>query len=129
MEALSMEANERATEGQQPRGLTLTRREGQAIRIGNTIVVRVVRIRGDSVRLVIDAPTVVAVHREEIYDQIVAENGAIKSLAGRGNTSAGAPPPAPPRSEDTPIRNPRNEVFYDGIDRVLLEHDSRRVRR
>jgi len=46
--------------------LVLTRKVGEKILIGDTIVLTVVRIHGDKVRLGIDAPPEVPVHREEV---------------------------------------------------------------
>jgi len=53
--------------------LVLSRKTGEAIRIGDDIIVRVVEIRGDKVRLALEAPRTVSVHREEIYDAIQRE--------------------------------------------------------
>jgi carbon storage regulator len=53
--------------------LVLSRKTGEAIRIGDDIIVRVVEIRGDKVRLAFEAPRTVSVHREEIYDAIQRE--------------------------------------------------------
>jgi len=50
--------------------LVLTRKVGERIVIGDSIVLTVVRIQGDKVRLGIDAPQEVSIHREEIHDQI-----------------------------------------------------------
>lgn len=52
--------------------LVLTRQKGEAIRIGDIKVV-VAEIRGDRVRLAIDAPLDVPVHREEVWDAIQKE--------------------------------------------------------
>ncbi len=46
--------------------LVLTRKVGEKILIGDSIVLTVVRIQGDKVRLGIDAPPEVPVHREEV---------------------------------------------------------------
>ena len=54
--------------------LVLTRREGEALRIGPDISVRVVSMRGNRVRLAIEAPAGVTVHREEIFDRIAQQN-------------------------------------------------------
>ncbi|MFM7270026.1 MAG: carbon storage regulator CsrA [Actinomycetes bacterium] len=54
--------------------LVLTRREQEAIMIGDSIVVRVLEVRGDQVRLGIEAPRDVVVHREEVYEAIERED-------------------------------------------------------
>lgn len=56
--------------------LVLGRRESERIIIGDNIFVMVVEIRGDKVRLGIEAPKDVTVHREEIYLTIAAEKAA-----------------------------------------------------
>jgi carbon storage regulator len=56
--------------------LVLTRRLGQSIMIGNDVTVTVLEIRNDQVRIGVDAPRSVQVHREEIYEQIARENAA-----------------------------------------------------
>lgn len=54
--------------------LALTRKAGERIVIGDNIVVTVVSIKGDSIRVTIDAPKEIKVYRGEIYDAIAAEN-------------------------------------------------------
>lgn len=54
--------------------LILTRKLGESITIGDEIKVSVLGIRGRQVRLGIEAPDTVVVHREEIYVKIQAEN-------------------------------------------------------
>ncbi len=56
--------------------LVFTRRRDEAIMIGDGIEVKVLRVGKDVVRIGIDAPAEVAVHRGEIYEQIRAENRA-----------------------------------------------------
>lgn len=56
--------------------LTLTRKAGQKIRIGDDIEIVVREIRGRQVRLGISAPSGLPVYREELYQQILAENQA-----------------------------------------------------
>lgn len=53
--------------------LILTRRAGEAIKVGNDIVVTVLGIRGNQVRIGITAPEEVAVHREEVAERIELE--------------------------------------------------------
>lgn len=52
----------------------LTRRIGQAIRIGDAIVVTVAGVKDHQVRIGIDAPEAVAVHREEIFAKLKWES-------------------------------------------------------
>ena len=54
--------------------LVLTRKTDQSIMIGDDIKVFVVDVRGDQVKLGIEAPRSVSVHREEIYQEIQEEN-------------------------------------------------------
>ena len=54
--------------------LVLSRQRDQSIIIGDNIVITVVDIRGDKVRLGIDAPTEIPVHRREVYEAIQREN-------------------------------------------------------
>jgi carbon storage regulator len=54
--------------------LVLSRQRDESIMIGEKIVVTIVDIRGDKVRLGIEAPGEVPVHRQEVYDAIQREN-------------------------------------------------------
>jgi carbon storage regulator len=56
--------------------LVFTRRRQEAIRIGDRIEVRVLRVGRDGVRIGITAPPDVPVHREEIYEEIRQANRA-----------------------------------------------------
>jgi carbon storage regulator len=56
--------------------LILTRKSGEGIRIGDRITLKVIEIRGNQVRLGIDAPKDMSVHREEIYALIQEQNKA-----------------------------------------------------
>ncbi len=61
--------------------LTLTRKVGQKIRIGDEIEIVVREIRGRQVRLGISAPQGLPVYREELYQQIAQEGAAPKDAA------------------------------------------------
>lgn len=50
--------------------LILTRRIGEALMVGNDVSITVLGVKGNQVRLGIDAPKDVAVHREEIFNKI-----------------------------------------------------------
>lgn len=54
--------------------LVLSRKKGQSIVIGDNIEITVVEIQGDMVRIGINAPREVTVHRQEVFEQIAAEN-------------------------------------------------------
>lgn len=54
--------------------LVLSRRKDETIMIGDNIEISIVDIKGDTVRVGINAPRSVAVHRKEIYEAIKAEN-------------------------------------------------------
>jgi carbon storage regulator len=54
--------------------LVLSRQRDESIMIGDTIVVTIVDIRGDKVRLGINAPAEIPVHRQEVYEAIQREN-------------------------------------------------------
>lgn len=58
--------------------LVLSRQSDETIIIGDNIRVTIVEVRGDKVRIGIDAPRDVAVHRQEIYDAIRKESHAAR---------------------------------------------------
>jgi carbon storage regulator len=57
--------------------LILTRKRNERIMIGDSIEVVIVDIRGEQVQLGISAPRDVPVHRREVYEAIVRENGRV----------------------------------------------------
>ncbi len=54
--------------------LILTRRVGETLMIGDEVTVTVLGVKGNQVRVGVNAPRNVAVHREEIYDRIRDED-------------------------------------------------------
>jgi carbon storage regulator len=63
--------------------LILTRRVGETVMIGNDVTVTVLGVKGNQVRVGVNAPRDVAVHREEIFERIKREEEG-----GNGTTSA-----------------------------------------
>jgi len=59
--------------------LILTRKVGEKIHVGDAITVTVLNAKGSQVRLGIDAPKDVAVHREEVYEKVKDGDGHIKT--------------------------------------------------
>jgi carbon storage regulator len=60
--------------------LVLSRHRDESIIIGDDIVITIVDIRGDKVRLGIDAPQDIPVHRQEVYEAIQRENQKASQL-------------------------------------------------
>lgn len=85
--------------------LTLTRKVGESIRIGDDVQIIVKEIRKNQVRIGIIAPREVKIYREEVYQNILAED----QEATEGEPDAGAdaddPPPTPTRR-----RSPRQKL-------------------
>jgi carbon storage regulator len=65
--------------------LILTRRVGEKLMIdlgAETITITVIGVKGNQVRMGVDAPKRIPVHREEIYDRIKRQASAPKAVAG-----------------------------------------------
>lgn len=83
--------------------LVLSRRKNESIIINNDITIVVVEIRGDKVRLGIEAPQEVPVHRKEVYDSI--------------QSKAQAPTPAPTVKKPKPPRKSFRKTWGRGFQR------------
>jgi carbon storage regulator len=64
--------------------LVLSRKSNQNIVIGDDIIIKVVRLEGDVVKIGIQAPASISVHRQEVYDEIQKNN---KTAVHRGRRS------------------------------------------
>lgn len=73
--------------------LVLTRKRDESIIIGDDIKITVVEVRGDQVKLGVDAPRTISVHREEVYREIQEE---IRRTAMPAAPVAPAAPQTPP---------------------------------
>jgi carbon storage regulator len=71
---------------EEPTMLVLSRQRDESIMIGDKVVVTIVDIRGDKVRLGIQAPGEIPVHRQEVYEAIQRES----RKAGQTQTAAAA---------------------------------------
>lgn len=74
--------------------LLLTRKLGENIRIGDDVKITIVEVKGNHVKLGIDAPPSVKVHREEIYERIQAENRRLREAQNPNGEASGDAPPA-----------------------------------
>ncbi len=72
--------------------LVLSRQRDESIIIGDNIVITVVDMRGDKVRLGIDAPKEVPVHRQEVYEAIQRERNQAETEAESGQAVNGDTP-------------------------------------
>jgi carbon storage regulator len=80
--------------------LLLTRKLGENIRIGDDVKITIVEVKGNHVKLGIDAPPSVKVHREEIYERIQQERqrAAQAEQAENGREGPGKPDDTKPGS-------------------------------
>lgn len=65
--------------------LILTRRIGETLMVGDDVTVTVLGVKGNQVRIGVNAPKEVAVHREEIYQRIQQEKGGDAQEIGRAH--------------------------------------------
>ena len=63
--------------------LVLSRRAGESVVIADDVIVTVLEVRGDVIRLGIDAPRHVRVHREEVYREVQRANQAAAAASAQ----------------------------------------------
>ena len=80
--------------------LVLSRHRDESIMIGDDIVITIVDIRGDKVRLGINAPRDIMVHRKEVYEAIRRENRAAAQVKPEDLSGLGKISPKGPTKED-----------------------------
>jgi carbon storage regulator len=68
--------------------LILTRRVGETLVIGDEVTVTVLGIKGNQVRIGVNAPKDVSVHREEIYDRIQREKSGSSDSASASDSES-----------------------------------------
>ena len=88
--------------------LVLSRQRDETIMIGDDVEITVVDIRGDKVRLGIEAPTDIPVHRQEVYEAIQRENRQASRLEPQDARQLEHLTPPPLRRD---LRRPR----VDGV--------------
>lgn len=88
--------------------LTLTRKVGEAIRIGDDIAIIVKEIRKNQVRISIVAPRDIRIYREEVYENILAERRAAAEASGEEVPDA-PPEGASPAKTSTSKRTRRRK--------------------
>lgn len=104
--------------------LILTRRVGETLMIGDEVSVTVLGVKGNQVRLGVNAPKDIAVHREEIYQRILHER-----VGGGLGLGMGMEYPTPERSPyDFPVHNmhgqqPRQHQNFEQPQRMGFERE------
>ena len=71
--------------------LVLSRKPGESLRIGDNVKVTIVAVSNSQVRLAIDAPQSVGIHREEVYEKIVLVNQEAAKGSEQGLPSGASP--------------------------------------
>jgi carbon storage regulator len=86
--------------------LILSRKLNESIIINGRIVVKVLRIDKDTVKLGVQAPTEIPVHREEIHEAIMRSKQAAAAVGESAGTTFTAPTPTAPPAAPPPANHP-----------------------
>jgi carbon storage regulator len=87
--------------------LILSRKPGESIVIDGRITIKIVRLEGDMVKVGIEAPRDVPVHRQEVYDEIQASNK--EALTDQGKKLPRINPSSAPQQEKN--QNPIGDLW------------------
>ena len=98
--------------------LVLSRQRDESIIIGDNIVVTIVDIRGDKVRLGINAPTEIPVHRQEVYEAIQRENLRASRLEPKDTREVGKIARGPNRPNAAASADPARSADAEGLRRI-----------
>jgi carbon storage regulator len=109
--------------------LVLSRQRDQSIMIGDQIEIKVVDVRGEKVRLGINAPRNVKVDRKEIYDKIRRENesaanmqpGDVASIMDSPPTMRMGPQPPEADAEEKQQRDAQSDARRDEALKLILQ--------
>jgi carbon storage regulator len=107
--------------------LVLSRSKDESIIIGDDVVITIVDVRGDKVRLGINAPKSVTVHRKEVYEAIQREKAELKKLGQKAEEAINR---EVPQSEQTYYIQEEldNDIFEeDGGEGEMLKKINRQL--
>lgn len=94
--------------------LVLTRRAGESIVIGGEITVTVLEARGDQIRIGVDAPRHISIHREEVFREVERQNAAAAATASQARALLGASRAQAPSSNRTGAGDPEADADPSG---------------